>query len=148
VHTPCGIYQQNDEEATSLRWLGYGFKDKGVDRTAPPGKIILLTRNLRGHMHRDQILKIVLERVRFAQDRIPDITRVEINEDTRPTEDIEKFDSKRWSAVRDLIAIKLGISLEGDNIFREGKSTPRTIGQIVDHLYKVLNRAVNARSAA
>jgi len=99
-------------------------------------------------MTREQILQNVLEIVRFAQDRIPDITRVDICEDTRPLEDIEKFDSKRWRGVRDLIALRLGISLKGENIFRAGRSTPRTIGQIADYLWGVVNSNLSNRAAA
>jgi hypothetical protein len=99
-------------------------------------------------MNREQLLQVVLDLVRFAQDRIPDICRVEVTENTRPLEDIEKFDSKRWPTVRDLVALKLGISLKGDNIFRAGRSTPRTIGQIADHLSNVLSRSSSIRAAA
>lgn len=99
-------------------------------------------------MNREQVLQIVLDCIRYAQDRIPDISRIEVSEGTCPLEDIEKFDSKRWPAVRDLIAIRLGISLKGDNIFREGRSTPRTIGRIADHLLGIVNSPNRSGAAA
>ena len=99
-------------------------------------------------MNREQLLQVVLEVVRYAQDRIPDICQIEVTGSTRPLEDIDKFDSKRWPTVRDLIALRLGVSLKGDNIFRAGRSTPRTIEEIVDHLSNVLRRPSTTRAAA
>lgn len=92
-------------------------------------------------MSRDEVKAQVIGVLGDIQQRIPGITCVEITGSTKPLEDIEKFDSKRWPAARTLLAIMLGIppdTLKGENIFRQGRSAPRTIDQVVDRLCEIL----------
>jgi hypothetical protein len=93
----------------------------------------------------------VLETLDLVQARTPGITCIQITGSTKPLEDMEKFDSKRWPGARTVLALRLGIPLEsvkGENIFRQGRSTPRTVEQIVDRLCEILEHQTSVLSAA
>jgi hypothetical protein len=97
---------------------------------------------------REEIFLKVVTALQHVQARTPGITCIEITGSTRPLEDIEKFDSKRWPTTRNILALELGISLVGENIFRQGRSTPRTVDQIVDRLCEILCCQTSILSAA
>lgn len=99
-------------------------------------------------MNRDDVMREVLSVLRHVQARTPGITCIEITGSTRPLEDIEKFDSKRWTAARDIIGENLGIALTGEQIFRQGRSTPRTVDQIVDRICAIIGSQTTFLTAA